>query len=367
MEEKGMGIYEYWLARIKGISCRKKRLLREQARNAENVYHAGCCLNDLLKSEERSILQAAQQEQESELQQRYESLQKEGIHFVPYFDPAYPSRLMDTASPPYALFVKGELPDPKRPAVAIVGARTCTSYGEKMALLFGKTLSKAGVQIISGMAIGIDGAGHRGAIQGGGTTYGVLGGGVDVCYPRENIGLYMDIQKQGGLLSEQLPGSAPKSNYFPARNRIISGLADVVLVMEAREKSGSLITADMALEQGKDVYALPGPVTNSLSIGCHRLIRQGAGILLSPEDLLEEMGLAGIRPKDMTSRESLEETEKMENSRSPVWWCLNDFPKGIEELGRESGLSPEALMQELVELELEGKVREVSKNFYVLN
>ncbi len=364
MEGTGMGVYEYWLARIKGISGRKKRKLREEGGGAYNVYRGGCDLNDLLKPEERSVLQKAQQEKEEELQEQFDLLQKKDIRFVPYFDPAYPGRLAEITSPPYALFVRGSLPDPNRPAVAIVGARTCTSYGEKMALRFGQTLAEAGVQVISGMARGIDGAGQRGAITGGGTTYGVLGGGVDICYPRENIGLYMDMQKQGGLLSEQLPGSAPKPAYFPARNRIISGLSDVVLVLEAREKSGSLITADMALDMGKDVYALPGPVTSSLSAGCHRLIRQGAGILLGPEDLLEELGLAGIRSSDRASREPAAGKEA-KDSRSLICQYLNEFPKGIEELTRESGLSPQVLMRELVELELEGKVQEVSKNFYV--
>ena len=141
-----------------------------------------------------------------------------------------------------------------------------------MALAYGERLAEAGIQIISGMARGIDGAAQRGALNGGGRTYGVLGCGVDICYPREHRGLYCDILKEGGLLSEQLPGEPPLAGYFPARNRIISGLSDLVLVMEAKERSGSLITADMALEEGKDVFALPGLATSPMSRGCHRLI-----------------------------------------------------------------------------------------------
>ncbi len=414
-------VYAYWLARIQGISAKKKRLLLEQFGSAGNLYHAEIFMQDLLRPEELAKLRQAQKESLTELDQQYAFLQTRGIRFVPFFDPAYPARLETVPSPPFALYVKGRLPDPDRPSVAIVGARTCTLYGEKMALAFGQALAGAGVQVISGMARGIDGAGQRGALseaeRTGGTakeeaagaangkaddvgkeadgqdrvaaTFGVLGGGVDVCYPRENIGLYMDIQKRGGLLSEQLPGSAPKPNNFPARNRIISGLADVVLVMEAREKSGSLITADMALDMGKDVYALPGPVTSPLSAGCHRLIRQGAGILLSPEDLLEELGLAQSggqhadhrRQADKETdagagaadgrqedevRENSDKNEKILASRKNLVYSFLDFsPKGIQELARESRLAPAELLDELVALEIEGKVKEVSKNFYI--
>ncbi len=377
-------MYEYWLARITGISAARKRQLREQFGTAEKLYQAGFFLHDLLKPKEQEALLRAQQEPLSELSSQWDYLQKKGIRFLPFFAPEYPPRLKQIEGPPYALYVKGNLPDPDRPAVALVGARACTSYGEKMALIFGQALAAAGVQVISGMARGIDSAGQRGALKGAeddgavengeaGATFAVLGGGVDVCYPRENIGLYMDLAGRGGLLSEQLPGTAPKPTNFPARNRIISGLSDVVLVLEAREKSGSLITADMALEQGKDVYALPGPVTSPLSAGCHRLIRQGAGILLSPADLLEELGLRRDgEPKEGMGRQAGEEKENSDKSekilastKNLVYSFLDFSPKGIQELAEESALAPEVLLGELVTLELEGKAKEVSKNFYI--
>ncbi len=217
-------------------------------------------------------------------------LEEKNIRFIPYFSEEYPVRLKNIPAPPYALYVRGRLPTVTDPPAALVGARNCTHYGERMALEYGEKLAENGISIISGMARGIDGAAGRGAINADGCTYAVLGSGVDVCYPRENRGLYVDIQKSGGILSEQLPGSPPLQGNFPRRNRIISAMADLVLVMEAKEKSGSLITADQALEQGKEVYALPGPVTSLLSQGCHRLIAQGAGILLSPEDLWKRWG-----------------------------------------------------------------------------
>src|SRR5699024_4473676 len=162
-------------------------------------------------------------------------------------------------------------------------------YGRIQAFRYARVLSEAGVQIISGLAWGIDSEGHKGALEGGTSTFAVLGNGVDICYPAGNRGLYQRILRQGGgICSEYPPGVRPRKYSVPARNRIISGLADLVLVVEAKEKSGSLITAQWALEQGKAVFALPGPVNEELSMGCHRLIYDGAGIAFSPEILLEE-------------------------------------------------------------------------------
>ncbi|MGN1267644.1 MAG: DNA-processing protein DprA, partial [Dorea sp.] len=181
------------------------------------------------------------------------------------------------------------------------------------------------------------------------------------CYPKEHFGLYMDIQNRGAVISEQPPGEKPYASYFPARNRIISGLSDIVLVIEAKEKSGSLITADMALEQGKDIYALPGPVTSPLSQGCHRLISQGAGILISPQELLKNMNL--LNGKAVT--EFVENKKVLESPENMVYSCLDLFPKGIHTLIAETGMQPEQVIWELISLQLEGKIKEISKNYYV--
>ena len=250
-------------------------------------------------------------------------------------------------------------------ALVVIGGdgsyRGLANYGEGQALEYGKCLASAGVQIISGLALGIDGAGQRGALNGGGTTYGVLGCGVDICYPRENIGLYMDIQREGGIISEQIPGEPPMSYHFPLRNRIISGLADVVLVMEAKEKSGSLITTDMALEQGRDVYALPGPVTSTLSQGCHRLIRQGAGILISPEEFLKELQIEVSE----NSTELLKNEKMLETTEKVVYSCLDLFPRNVSEIQMKTGLDARILMETLMTLEMEGYIKETAKNYYV--
>ena len=194
-----------------------------------------------------------------------------------------------------------------------------------------------------------------------------------MCYPRQNRGLYGDILKKGGILSEQLPGAAPRRENFPARNRIISGLADAVLVMEARERSGSLITADMALEQGRDVYALPGPVDSPLSRGCNQLIRQGAGILLGPEELLEELvsepALTALLPGETRGKRECEKSDKnkkvLESAENILYSCLGLYPRDISSLLEETALAPAALMELLVSLQLKGYVKEISKGHYI--
>lgn len=355
-------IYEYWFACIKNISDRKKKKLRQEYGNGKKIYYIEETQLKTLKflsEKDVACIKAAQKS--TDLEEKYQNMRKKGMEFIPYFSKKYPKRLLGFSDAPYALYVKGKLPDENRPSVAIIGARRCSAYGEAQALEYGKCLAGAGVQVISGMALGIDGAGHRGALNGKGSTFGVLGCGADVCYPRENIGLYMDIQKSGGIISEQMPGEPPMSYYFPLRNRIISGLADVVLVMEAKEKSGSLITADMALEQGRDVYALPGPVTSALSQGCHRLIRQGAGILISPEEFLKELQLeVSENFIDLTKNE-----KKLETTENLVYSCLDLFPRNVSDIQKATGLDVRELMEILTTLEMKGIIKETAKNFYI--
>ena len=358
--------YEYWLAGVHPLSVKKKRKLKEAYGSAKAVYYIEenrLKEQEFLTEQEIHVLgrKRAGRKCEREVKEKWEKLKECGIQMIPFDSPEYPRRLTQIADPPYALYVRGELPPEEQPSAGIVGARRCTPYGEQMALEYGEALAKAGIAVISGMAKGIDGAGQRGALNAGGKTYGVLGCGVDICYPREHIGLYMDMIKNGGLISERLPGEAPLPPYFPQRNRIISGLSDVVLVMEAKEKSGSLITADQALEQGKDVYALPGPADSPLSEGCHRLIRQGAGILLSPQDFLEELGMVGIRimKKSDKNKKMLESPENM------VYSCLGLFPKSISHIIEETGLEPARTVEALISLVLDGYAKEISKNYYV--
>lgn len=211
------------------------------------------------------------------------------IRHVAFEDDRYPDKLKNIPDPPVGLFIKGKIPKNDIPLVAIIGARNNTLYGETMAKAFAGGIASNGIGIVSGLARGIDSIAQEATVRAGGRTYAVLGCGADICYPTSSKALYYDILKTGGgIISEYPPGTPPVANRFPPRNRIISGLSDAVLVMEAKEKSGTMITVDMALEQGREVHALPGRTDDPLSKGCNELIRQGAGILQTPEEFLNE-------------------------------------------------------------------------------
>ena len=291
-----------------------------------------------------------------------EGTASEMIRCIDYYDEEYPEQLRNYEDMPRKLYVRGRLPEAGKPAAAIVGARMCSSYGRMQAFRFARELSKAGVQILSGMAYGIDSEGHKGALEGGGTTFAVLGNGVDVCYPAGNRALYQRILREnGGIISEYPPGTMARTYHFPARNRIISALSDVVLVVEAKEKSGSLITARCALEQGKAVYAVPGPVTEELSRGCHLLIYDGAGIAYSPEILLSEWGIIPEQSKKSMEKKKL----GLATDLNMVYSCLDLRPKNPDDLIRETGLPPGKVNSLLLELELMGLAMEVGRHHYV--
>ena len=274
----------------------------------------------------------------------------------------YPEKLNNYPKMPEILFVKGRLPDRKKPSIAIVGARACSTYGRIQAFRYAKVLSSAGVQIISGMAYGIDAEAHKGALEGGTATYAVLAGGVDICYPAGNKALYERILREGGgIISEQPPGMRARNYFFPARNRIISGLADMVLIVEAREKSGSLITAQWALDQGKTVYAIPGPVNEELSIGCHKLIYDGAGIAYSPEILLRELGMNYENKVKSDSKNDL----GLASDLKLVYSCLDLRPKSTDFLIQKTGLPPKQVGSLLLELKLSGLILEIGRHYYI--
>ena len=237
--------------------------------------------------------------EEDELKEKakifYANLLRDNINWTHLNKSDYPYRLKNIGDPPLMLFYKGKLPDEKRPSVAIVGARECSPYGEKTARIFARELTSAGVQIISGMARGIDGISQRASVSVGGNTFGVLGCGVDVVYPEDNKDLFEDILKDGGIISEFNPGTEPLRTYFPSRNRIISGLSDIVLVVEARKRSGTYITVTSALDQGREVFAVPGRITDALSDGCNNLIVAGAEIAVNSEAIIRDLKNKGFK------------------------------------------------------------------------
>lgn len=287
--------------------------------------------------------------------------EKGGIWRCGAWEETYPDRLRCYEGMPGMLYTKGCLPQEEKKTVAIVGARACSAYGTHQAYTFAKILAEHGVQIISGLARGIDGKAHQGALDGGGKTFAALGCGVDICYPPEHAELENRIlQTGGGVFSEFDLGTPPYAGNFPRRNRIISGLADLVLVVEAKVKSGSLITASFALEQGKIVYAVPGRVGDALSEGCNRLISDGAGVAYSVEPLLEELKIPRGFPEDFREKNKI----GLASQEEMVYSCLDLHPKNLEDIVREIPLSAREITGLLLKLELKGLIEEPVKNYY---
>ena len=284
------------------------------------------------------------------------------IEHIEEGDTGYPARLRELSGRPKELYYIGKLPDDDRPSVAIIGARNCSGYGRQMAREFAIELAAAGVQIISGMARGVDGIAGQAALMAGGSSYAVLGSGVDVCYPKENASLYEELMCKGGIISEFKPTTPAMAMNFPRRNRIISGLADALLVIEARERSGTLITVNMALEQGREVYALPGRVTDSLSYGCNRLICDGAIPAIRPYELTEQI-LKRYGNKGITSRDEREKNkdniryynkdsrnEFMTGKEREVIGVLDYRPKTASEIFYELSARTDMRIEELLQL-----------------
>lgn len=275
-----------WFQKINLIGARTMFHLKDCFGSMAGAYEGQeSKLREILSPKQYTAFKAAKYAMEP--LEYLKQVEQKGIRYVAFDEEIFPEKLRNIPDPPFGLFVKGSLPDIGRPSVAIIGARACSEYGKAVARKFGAELAVYDVQIISGMARGIDSISQEACLKAGGHTFAVLGNGVDVCYPGELRDLYDDIAKNGGLISTYAPGVPPVARNFPPRNRIISGLADVLLVVEARKKSGTLITVDMALEQGREVGIIPGRITDSLSQGCHDLIKQGAAIIVDVEQLLE--------------------------------------------------------------------------------
>ena len=281
--------YWVWLTALPGLSNRSRLLLLERYGSPEDVYYADAEELALTEGLTPGQAQLLSDKSLTRADRILADCARGDIFLLTMQDAAYPARLRDIFDPPVLLYGKGSLPlFDEEAAIAVVGTRSCTPYGLRCAHRMGYELARQGAVVVSGMAKGIDGAAMRGALQAGGFTAAVLGGGVDVVYPAENRRLYEDIAATGVLLSEYPPGTEPLPGHFPVRNRIISGLSLASLVVEAPVRSGALITAHAALDQGRDVFAVPGPIDAAASVGCNRLIRDGAGLASDAWDILRE-------------------------------------------------------------------------------
>jgi DNA processing protein len=273
-------------------------------------------------------------------------LHARGLHWLGRSEPGFPPLLAAIHDPPPGLFLRGAGASDLlgRTAVAIVGARSCSPYGSQVARTCARELAAAGLVVISGLARGVDGEAHRGALEAGGITLAVLGCGVDRDYPASHRELAARICERGLIVSEYAPGVEPAPWRFPARNRIVAGLARATVVVEARERSGALITADFALEQGREVFAVPGEITSTLSTGTNALIGLGATPYTSPQDVLDALGLEAPTPPAL----------ELGSDAERVLERLRAFAAGADELQRSTGLDAAALAAALTELELAG-------------
>jgi DNA processing protein len=357
------------LARVRGLGCTGFRQVAEHLGDPRKAFWIS----------ERELMQVPNLDRQAiegllnfsdwdEVRKEMSRVSEAGARIVPYNDLHYPTQLRMIPDPPPFLYVKGEIGDGDEKAMAVVGSRSASDYGMRVTRDLCQGLCSLGFTVVSGMARGIDGEAHRAAMGMGGRTVAVLGSGVDVAYPWEHQELYQMICQRGAVLSEFPMGTPPFPFNFPSRNRLISGLSLGVVVVEATEKSGSLITASLALDQGREVFAVPGQAGASRSRGTHRLIRQGAKLVETVGDIIEE-----IAPQLLSQAEGVREGSlptlppdaSLETRR--VFELVQRGPLQIDELIQASGLSPAKVSEILLDMEIKGLLRQLPGKRFSLN
>lgn len=356
----------YWL----GLNCIPKigkavyKSLINRFGSPENVFKAS--IEELLEVEglkKESALAVKRFKEWEEIEKEISLIQKHNVSIVTIKDNNFPKNLLTINDPPPYLYVKGNILEQDNLAVAVVGTRTPSHYGVTTAERLARELAEAGVTVVSGLARGIDSAAHRGALSGKGRTIAVLGCGIDIVYPQENKKLFGEIAENGAVISEYPMGMPPIPQNFPMRNRIISGLSLGVLVAEASLKSGSLITARLALDYGRDVFALPGAITSERSKGTNKLIKDGAKLIECTEDILDELPVKrGVR------KESIAENRDLLPEEEGILNLLDGAPLLIDTIIQETGLSVSKINAILLDMEIKGLVgQEPGKIFYKKN
>ena len=359
--------YWLWMSHINEMWSGKARKIIEYIDSPQQLYEMKQeCIEKLgifTKKDIYNIMSA----KNINLEEVWEKMCEKEIRFTHSTAEDYPKRLLGYRDRPLWLFYRGGLPKDDEKLVGVVGARNCSHYGISMAEHIGMQLGKYSVGVVSGMARGIDAASHKGALNVGANSYAVLGCGVDVCYPRENIELYMELVKNGGVISEYIPGTRPLAWQFPERNRIISMFSDAIAVIEAKENSGSLITTDYALQYGKEIFAVPGRVGDALSRGCNELIRSGASILLEGDDILYSIGMFDML--ESNEEKTIEENNckiVLEKENEVVYSCLGLLPKNVEDIIKITGKSSSEIINALTQLIIMGLVIEPVRNYYAI-
>ena len=362
------------LSLVKGVGRRTAALLLEKFGSPSGCFAASKRALESFGIKPEIIEELKSDEPRERAARELEALRRMGAAVLALSDPSYPDLLRETYDPPIVLYCLG---DPARafaqPSVAIVGSRHCSTYGRNVSGMLGRELGERGVTIVSGLARGIDTAAHRGALEGGGITLAVMGTGLDLIYPKENRKLSEEIAIQGALLTEFPLGSPPLPQNFPFRNRVISGMTLGVLVVEGAERSGSLITARMAYEQGRDVFAVPGNITSSKSFGPNYLIKDGARVVQSWRDVVDEFPseirssiFARERPEQLNLGIDMDGFSLSEIDRELLGSLRSDEPIHIDQLILKIKLSPGELMSALLKLEMMERIKQLPGKSFVL-
>ena len=333
----------------------------------KNVFEAG--LSELVEVElvRKDIAQKiVNREFALNPEEELRKVEKCNARIITYMDPSYPLLLKEIHSPPMLLYVNGKDIPVNKIYIAVVGSRNPTHYGLKAAETLGEGLAMRRVGVVSGLARGIDSAAHKGCLRGGGFTIAVMGTGIDVTYPAPNKKLIKQIMENGAVVSEFPMGTPPEPKNFPIRNRIISGLSRGVAVVEATKQSGSLITASLALDQDRDVFAVPGSVNSFKSTGTHFLIKQGAKLIENADDILDEFsrGDRGVEESDVLRSSPIEPLD-MDESERKIFEIISDYPMHIDQIGRLGGMDPGGILSALMKMELKGIVKQLPGKMFV--
>jgi DNA processing protein len=354
------------LSRVQGLGCVSFKKLAGHFGDPTEALSASTAALAEIQGLDQSVIDglrnfSAWDEAEKEIIRA----EKAAVKIVPFTDSSYPARLRMIPDPPSLLYLKGEIRRDDEKAVAVVGSRSTSDYGRRVARDLCRGLASLGFTVVSGMARGIDGTAHETSLNAGGRTIAVLGSGVDRVYPAEHDKLYRRISENGAVISEFPMGTRPLAFNFPARNRLISGLSLGVVVVEATEKSGSLITAALALEQGREVFAVPGEVGASRSRGAHRLIRQGAKLVETVDDIVEEIApQLLVRSGKTLSAPRRTLPQNLGDEFQRIFGLFQERPLQIDEVIESSGCSPSRVSEILLDLELQGYIKQLPGKKY---
>ena len=356
--------YLIWLAHVQGIGAANLERLLKFFGSAENLYKANAADAQILTENALARFRTAQKNINPE--KCAELMEQKRIRFIHKSQNEYPELLKDIPSAPFGLFVRGEMPDFDKKWVNIIGSRKHSKYGSDTAYSLAGELSKEDIVIVSGMADGLDSWAHKGVLDNGGLTVAVLGCGIDVCYPKSNEKLYRTIMEKGAIISEYPPGTSPNKWQFPARNRIMSGLCHATLVIEAAIASGTAITVDCALDQGREVLAVPGNITSPFSGGTNLMIKQGAHVATCAADVMDVLGII----KNANEYSFNEEIHKIEDiplapNEKTVYALLGNEPMDLEYIIMESGLDYRNAAVALTNLEIGGRIRKLPGQRFV--